>query len=106
MPPAETISAHTGRSSADTNERIDELLAPGGLLGYWTSYLITQALASETFRVPFVADSRTYVIAAAIILFAALCSTIAESISARKRSAAASSSVTMESVWAEPYLAI
>lgn len=52
-------------------------LVPGGVLGYWTSYLITQALASETFRVPFVADSRTYVIAAAIILFAALCSTIA-----------------------------
>lgn len=52
-------------------------LPPGCLLGYWTSWMITEALASETFRVPFVADPRTYILAAAIILVAALLSTVA-----------------------------
>jgi putative ABC transport system permease protein len=52
-------------------------ILPGCLIGYWTSYWITRALASETFRVPFVADPGTYVLAAAIILAAALLSTVA-----------------------------
>lgn len=52
-------------------------LAPGGLVGYWVSLAITRALASETFRVPFIADPRTYVLAAAIIIFAAFLSTLA-----------------------------
>lgn len=52
-------------------------ILPGCILGYGTSWLITQALASETFRVPFVANPRTYILATAIILLAALLSTLA-----------------------------
>jgi putative ABC transport system permease protein len=49
----------------------------GCVLGYWISLLITRALESDTFRVPFVADPRTYILAAALILGAALLSTVA-----------------------------
>jgi putative ABC transport system permease protein len=47
------------------------------MLGSWVSWLITRTLASETFRVPFVVDARTFVAAAAIIVVAALLSTLA-----------------------------
>ncbi len=49
----------------------------GCVLGYWISLAITRALASDTFRVPFIADPRTYILAAAMILVAALLSTVA-----------------------------
>lgn len=52
-------------------------LLPGCIIGYWTSWLITRLLASDTFRVPFVADAGTYVLASAIIALAALASTLA-----------------------------
>jgi putative ABC transport system permease protein len=52
-------------------------LPVGSVVGYWTSLMITRALESDTFRVPFVAEPRTYVIAAAIILVATLMSTVA-----------------------------
>jgi putative ABC transport system permease protein len=49
----------------------------GGLIGYGISAAIVTGLASESFRIPFVASLQTYLLAAGLILLAALISTVA-----------------------------
>lgn len=49
----------------------------GGLIGYGISRAIVATLASESFRIPFVATPQTYLLASTLILLAAMISTVA-----------------------------
>ena len=46
----------------------------GWALGYWLAFAMVQSLITETYRIPFVVDSGTYLASAAMTVLAALLS--------------------------------
>lgn len=46
----------------------------GWLMGYWLSFLVTTAMQSDTYRIPFIVNSPTYLLSAVIVIGAAVAS--------------------------------
>lgn len=46
----------------------------GWVLGYWLAWIVTQAIQSDTYRIPFIVDPRTYALSALIVVIAAAAS--------------------------------